>query len=99
MPDEVFTYGGTLSIERWESGTEYVVKEPSDALWGHAQVIIRARDGLVLQITSGGLAGKRAPRPLSSDSLLDLCRKADQLLARGAIPEPASADPVEADTE
>ena len=81
LSDPVFTYGGTIPIESWASGSEYIVREPDIGLRGFAQIIIRRPDGAVLQITAGGLPGKNIPRPMSRDDLLDLAHRVDAALA------------------
>jgi hypothetical protein len=86
LRDEVFTYGGRIPIQTWESGTEYIVKEPSPTPAEHAQVIIRRPDLVTLQITAGGRPGQNIPRPMSSDDLLDLARRADEALTNHEHP-------------
>lgn len=70
LTDPVFTYGGSISIESWDSGSEYVVREPDVVRRGFAQVIVRRLDGAVLLIAAGGIPGKNVPRPMSRDDLL-----------------------------
>ena len=86
LRDEAFTYGGRIPIQTLESGTEYVVKEPSPAPAQHVQVIIRRPDRLTLQMNTGGRPGKNIPRPMSRDHLLDLARRADEALTNQEHP-------------
>ena len=86
LRDAAFTYGGRIPIQTWESGTEYIVKEPSTAPAEHAQVIIRRQDRWTLQINAGGRPGKNIPRPMSRDDLLDLARRADEAMTNQKHP-------------
>jgi hypothetical protein len=80
LDDAVFTYGGECQIEVWASGTEAVTREVDPGPTGFAQVLLRRSDGVTVQITAGGIAGRRVTRPLSRDEVRQLAGVIDVAL-------------------
>lgn len=78
----VFTYGGECEVELLDSGAEAVVREVEPGPTGSAQVILRRPDGVIAQVTAGGVIGRGARRPLSRDQVRMVAMAVDGALSR-----------------